>query len=116
MAELTIKRGDAERLKAVEQTYLTFATGLRFMAKRRLRDADADAIIDKTIGAGITITVAGGPTVFAEAQIAIDPLDTEPLPNREVTLFYELEDGNDHTLDEGTLIVMPKVILDELES
>ena len=115
MAKLTIKRGDAERLLAVEETYLTFATGLRFMAKRNLRDADADAVIDKTIGNGITITVAGGPAVYAQAQIEIDPLDTLALSNKEVTLFYELEDGNDHTLDEGTLIVTPKVILDELE-
>lgn len=118
MATLEIVRGDNERLKALI-TPFSAAASLRFMAKKRLSDADDDAIIDKTIGNGITIVDAGDVNTPAEAQIVIEPTDTQVLPNtdkREISLYYELEDGDDHRLDFGTLIVKPKVILDELES
>lgn len=118
MATLEIVRGDSERLKALI-TPFGAATSLRFMAKKRLSDADDAAIIDKTVGAGITIVDAGDESTPAEAQIVIDPTDTQVLPNtdkREVSLYYELEDGDDHRLDFGTLVVKPKVILDELEA
>lgn len=118
MATLEIVRGDSERLKALV-TPFSAAVSLRFMAKKRLSDADSAAIIDKTIGVGITIVDAGDADNPAEAQILIDPTDTQSLPNtdkREVSLYYELEDGADHRLDFGTLVVKPKVILDELET
>lgn len=115
MATLQITRGDAERIEASVTPASAAATGLRFMAKRKYRDADADAIIDKTIGSGITITQAGSPTVPATALIEIDPADTQPLANKEIELLAELEDGEDHTLAKVTLKVLPKVILDELE-
>jgi hypothetical protein len=86
------------------------------MAKRKLRDADADAIIDKTIGAGIVVTSAGDVDTPAEAQIVIDPEDTQPLPNKRtppVSLFYDLVDGDNHTLDTGELIVTPEVLTEE---
>lgn len=117
MATLEIVRGDSERLKALI-TPFSAATSLRFMAKKRLSDADSAAIIDKTVGDGITIVEVGDLDTPAEAQILIDPEDTLPLRNTdkiEVALYYELEDGDDHRLDFGTLVVKPKVILDELE-
>lgn len=114
MATLEIVRGDSERLKALI-TPFSAAASLRFMAKTLLSDADAAAIIDKTIGDGITIVDAGDVNTAAEAQIVIDPLDTQVLPNKRISLYYELEDGDDHRLDFGTLVVKPKVILDELE-
>lgn len=117
MATLEIVRGDSERLKALI-TPFSAAASLRFMAKKKLSDPDDNAIIDKTIGDGITIVNAGNVNTPAEAQIVIEPLDTQSLRNtdiREVSLYYELEDGNDHRLDFGTLVVKPKVILDELE-
>lgn len=117
MATLEIVRGDSERLKALI-TPSSAAASLRFMAKKRLSDADAAAIIDKTIGDGITIVDAGDNDTPAEAQIVIEPTDTQALPNtdkRVISLYYELEDGDDHRLDFGTLVVKPKVILDELE-
>lgn len=117
MATLEIVRGDNERLKALV-TPFSAAASLRFMAKKRLSDADDAAIIDKTIGAGITIVDAGDVDTPAEAQIVIEPLDTLLLRNSDkitVSLYYELEDGDDHRLDFGTLVVKPKVILDELE-
>lgn len=112
MATLTITRGDSERLEAVI-TPFTAAASLRFMAKRKLRDADADAIIDKTLGAGIVITVVGDLDTPAEAQITIDPEDTQVLPNKldpQVKLFYDLVDGDNHTLDTGEIIVQPEVL------
>lgn len=117
MATLEIVRGDNERLKALI-TPFSAAVSLRFMAKKKLSDADAAAIIDKTVGDGITIVDAGDLDTPAEAQIVIDPTDTQVLPNtdkREISLYYELEDGDDHRLAFGTLVVKPKVILDELE-
>lgn len=118
MATLEIVRGDSERLKALI-TPASAAASLRFMAKKRLSDADADAIIDKTIGNGITVVDPGDVNTPAEVQILISPLDTQALRNNgdkvEVGLYYELEDGADHRLDFGTIVVKPKVILDELE-
>ena len=113
MATLRITRGDSERLKAVITPY-TAAAGLRFMAKRRLGDADSAAIINKSIGNGIFITVEGGAGVSAEAQIIINPADTQTLPNKRtpvVELFYDLVDGDQHTLDTGKIIVEPEVLL-----
>ena|SRR5687767_1037221 len=115
MATLEIVRGDNERLKALV-TPFSAAASLRFMAKKRLSDADDAAIIDKTIGDGITIVDAGDVDTPAEAQIVIGPTDTQALSNKQVSLIYELEDGDDHRLDFGTLVVKPKVILDELET
>lgn len=114
MATLEIVRGDSERLKALV-TPFSAAASLRFMAKKWLSDADDAAIIDKTIGAGITIVDAGDLDTPAEAQIIISPLDTQVLSNKRISLYYELEDGDDHRLDFGTLVIKPKVILDELE-
>lgn len=116
-SKLVIVRGDSERLKALI-TPFTAAVSLRFMAKKRLSDSDGAALIDKSVGSGITIVDAGDADTPAEAQILIDPADTLALRNtdkKEVSLYYELEDGNDHRLDFGTLVVKPKVILDELE-
>lgn len=115
MATLEIVRGDSERLKALV-TPFSAASSLRFMAKKKLGDADSAAIIDKTIGEGITIVDAGDLDTPAEAQIEIDPADTQVLRNKEVTLIYELEDGDDHRLDFGELVVKPKIILDEIEA
>lgn len=112
MATLTITRGDSERLKAVITPY-TAAASLRFMAKRKLKDADEDAVIDKSLGAGITITVAGDEDTPAEAQIVINPADTATLPNKReppVILLYDLVDGANHTLDTGEIIVEPEVL------
>jgi hypothetical protein len=112
MATLTITRGDRERLSAVI-TPFSAAAGLRFMAKKKLRDADEDAVIDKTIGEGIVVTVAGDEDTPAEAQITIDPEDTQLLPNKStpaVKLLYDLVDGDDHTLDTGEIIVLPEVL------
>lgn len=112
MADLTITRGDRERLQAVI-TPFSAAASLRFMAKKKLRDADVDAVIDKSIGSGIVVTAAGDADTPAEAQITIDPEDTQGLPNKSippVVLLYDLVDGDNHTLDTGAITVQPEVL------
>lgn len=110
MAKLTITRGDSERLKAVITPY-TAAVGLKFMAKKKLKDLDAAAIISKTLASGIAVTVVGNSTTPAEAMITINPAETQALPNKTQTLFYDLVDGANHTLDTGELIIKPEVLI-----
>jgi hypothetical protein len=111
--DLEIQRGDDERLKAVIEPF-TAATELYFMAKKKYSQTDEDAIISKSIGAGISITLPGDETTPAEAQIEINKADTQALPNtnkRPIELFYDLTDGANHTLARGKLTVKPEVRL-----
>lgn len=111
--DIEIQRGDDERLLAVIDPF-TAAAELHFVAKKRYSDADDDAIISKSLGAGIQVTVAGGAGVPAQAQIAIDKDDTQVLKNTdkvEVALFYNLTDGDNHTLAKGKMVVKPEVRL-----
>jgi cyanophycinase-like exopeptidase len=77
---------------------------LRFVAKRRLKDADVDALITKTIGAGITVTDAAA----GAAVIMIDPADTDGFL-KGMTLQCEVQmvesDGTITTVAQGTLEV-----------
>jgi hypothetical protein len=107
---LEIMRGDDERLLAVI-TPFTAAASLHFMAKKRLGDADAAAIITKSLGSGITVTVPGDVNTPAQAQIAINKADSQVLPNKDQTLYYNLTDGANHTLAKGKLTVKPEVRL-----
>ena len=109
--DLEIERGDNERLKAVI-TPASAAAELFFTAKKKLSQSDEDAVIAKSLEDGITVTVPGDEDTPAEAQIAIDKADTQVLPNREnppVVLFYDLTDGDNHTLAKGKLTVKPEV-------
>jgi hypothetical protein len=113
--DLEIQRGDDERLLAVIDP-ASAAVELYFTAKKRLRDADEDAIITKASGEGIAITVAGDESTPAQVQIAIDRADTQvpAIPNRispPVQLFYDLTDGANHTIAKGRLTVLPEVRL-----
>lgn len=111
--DLEIQRGDDERLLAVIDPF-TAAAELHFVAKKRLADPDDAAIIAKSLGDGIAVTVAGDVNTPAQAQIAIDMEDTQVLPNRltpPVVLFYDLTDGANHTLAKGKLTVKPEVRL-----
>jgi hypothetical protein len=113
--DLEIQRGDNERLLAVIDP-ASAAADLYFTVKKRLRDADEDAIISKSSGEGIAITVAGNESTPAQVQIAIDAADTQApdIPNRitpPVQLFYDLTDGAGHTIARGKLTVLPEVRL-----
>jgi hypothetical protein len=47
----------------------------------------------------------------AQAQIAINKADSQVLPNKDQTLYYNLTDGANHTLAKGKLTVKPEVRL-----
>lgn len=75
-----------------------------FTAKRRLFDADADAVISKDMATGIAIIDAPG----GRARVFIDAADTVSLYKR-TTLRYDVQwkdaDGRIHTVDTGDLLV-----------
>lgn len=82
-----------------------------FMAKRRLTDADADAILSKTSeeGGGITIEDAIAGTIITR----IDPADSRVLSNSKTRLCYEVEiekNTNIYYIDSGDLTVLPELI------
>lgn len=81
---------------------------ITFTVKRRLDDDDLDAVIQKTVGDGITITGA----TEGEATLVIDPVDTADLPSHAVRLYYDLQvtvDGQTKTPLQGRLTVRPDV-------
>ena len=79
-------------------------------AKRHIRDADADAIFQKTVGDGITIDA--DPTTGL-ATVELVPGDTSALAARTVRLIYDvqvkLSSGRIITPLKGTLTVEPDV-------
>jgi hypothetical protein len=109
MAE--IMRGNHETLVATirdDEGELEDLTGktLWFTAKRKLTDPDAAAIIAKKSGEGIDILELG------KAVIEIDPADTAALPNRDTTLYCDvqvLEGGKIRTPVKDTLLVTYEV-------
>jgi hypothetical protein len=106
---LTIRRGDHERIRA-EITPYTAASAIKFTAKRNLSDADAAAIISKSVGSGIEITSVGDVNTPAVAIITVLPANTQALSNNyDWTLYYDLVDGSNHTLDSGELIIQREV-------
>lgn len=83
---------------------------LKMTAKWTLDDVDADAVFQKTIGDGITLT---DPTV-GEAQIIIQPADTTSLPADLSTLVYDIEmtDGSAvYTVARGELNIVSDVTI-----
>jgi hypothetical protein len=81
---------------------------LRFTAKRDVGDLDVDAVMAKTIGAGITVTNAAG----GLARIDIDAADTDTM-TRGTVLVWDLQaqDNSDkvRTLASGTLRIQVDV-------
>jgi len=79
---------------------------LVFTAKRAFSDSNADAIIHKTIDAGITVGTEPG-----EATVKIEPADTVDLDRR--VLLWDVElvdpDENRYVVAGGTLHVDPVV-------
>jgi hypothetical protein len=82
-------------------------TTLRFTAKRSLRDAQADAVIAKATGAGITHR---SPESGGIADVDIEPADTSGLAPYPIALAYDVElvSGADvYATESGTLTVSP---------
>lgn len=78
--------------------------GVWWTAKRRHLDADDDAVIRKTVGAGITVTNPAG----GLATVDLVPADTAGLGNS-VALWWDLQvkdgAGKVRTLAAGRLVV-----------
>ncbi len=114
--ELTMHRGDAPSWRFLitdedhpEGTDLTGVLQVRFTAKRRASDLDADAVISKTVGAGVTITA---PATSGYVEVALVPGDTSGEESA-VTLVWDLQvtgaGGDPHTVAFGTLLVQPDI-------
>jgi len=111
--DIRATRGDSERYavaltEADEALDLTDAM-LWMTAKRHQRDADADAIFQKTTDDGITVTDASG----GLAQVDLEPEDTASLPAHRTRLYFDIQvrlsSGRIVTPLSGRLTVYPDV-------
>lgn len=106
---ITAKRGDTIDLEVsitrpggpVDLT----SVDLWFTGKLRERDADDDAVFQKTLGAGIAVV---GDPVDGVALVTLDPADTDSLL-RQTTLYCDVQlvetDGRVTTVADGTLTI-----------
>lgn len=117
MANFTIKavRGDTITLDftvkrpaggaAVDLTGATFT----FTAKKKLSDADAAALFQKTLGSGVSVTNAAN----GQGRVTVAPADTTSLPDYETDLYCDLQMteavGTVTTVAEGILRIRPDV-------
>lgn len=106
MADLDAVRGDTNEYEvAVTRDAAVLdlqGATLKFTVKRDLGDADADAVFQKAIGTGITVTDAPN----GACTLTIDPADTSALPAPRA-FHYDLEltesDGRVTTVAIGLL-------------
>lgn len=110
---ITAKRGDTIELSVTvtrsgAAVDLTDAD-LTFTAKRRYSDADADAVVQKTLGDGIAVV---GDAEDGEILVTLDPEDTDSL-TRQTVLLCDVQlvesDGRVTTVASGTLTITPDV-------
>jgi hypothetical protein len=97
----TMTRGDTASLSVPCSQSITSASVVIWTAKKNIGDLDTAAIIQKTLGAGITLSGDG-----LTAYVALVPADSVNL-NPE-TLYWDIQaqfsDGSVHTVASGTLI------------
>jgi len=117
---LSLRRGDAyvdtRRLviTAVDAAGVAIdltGTAIRFMVKAALNDADADAILSKVTGSGITLADPQSGATLGKAYIAIAAADTTSL--RAGRYWYELEATDSIgviTLAAGTFMLVADLI------
>jgi len=115
MSDITRKRGDTVILPftATHGSGVLNLTGaeLWFTAKDGIKDNDVDAIIQKTIGNGITVLSA----IAGTLEVKIEPADTEEIniAGSEKSFVWDLQvktaDDDVYTLDSGTLTLTPDV-------
>lgn len=114
MTTLRATRGDDEVYQltirdANEQPVDLTGASLWFTAKRSFEHSDAEAVLQKTIGAGITLVDA----VAGRADVKIDAADTAGLEARPVPLVWDCQlrsaSGDVSTVDAGVLVVEPDV-------
>lgn len=113
MADISVPRGTKRTFDLpVDQgrggeDYDLTGVSLRGTFKVRTTDADADAVLVKTIGAGITVTDAG----TGAATFTLEPEDTEDLAEHSA-LVYEIQvtdtAGDPFLIQRGRLFVTPR--------
>lgn len=115
---LSLTRGDTALL-ALTVSGLS-ALGLSgaqlwFTVKRNLSDADSAAVMQKTVGAGISTTGTGNNDTAGTALITVQPSDTASLVDAEQLLLFDvqLQDANGvkTTLCSGYVTILPDVTL-----
>lgn len=88
---------------------ITTFGALWFTAKRRISDADEDAVIAKALGVGVELD----DVVTNRANVTIQSSDTESLPDIKTRLAWDVQVqddlGNIVTIASGTLTVTPDV-------
>lgn len=107
MSIISLYQGD-DRSVAIDVSTDITGAALTFLVKVRRLDADADAVITKTIGSGITVTNAG----LGLATLTLDAADTEALSTDP---FYRWElQAVDATNEVHTLAAGRFVLRDDL--
>lgn len=104
---LTIRRGDSEVIDLSIALDLTGVDALTFTAKASVDDDDGDAILQKVLGDGVTITDEENGT----AEVAIDAADLDAVEGG-TRLVYDVQlerAGTVRTISMGTLLVLPDV-------
>lgn len=112
--EITMTRGDDRAFRFTvkdsvtgDPINLTGYTDHRFLAKKRVEDDDADAIVDLTTGAGITVADAAGGVLNFEVPTA----QTGSLGDRRHQLLAIFRTENAaakiKTVRRGVLVVWP---------
>lgn len=113
MADFIIYRGDTPTFNVAVtwggEVFPLTGCSMWFTAKYAYADDDADAVFQKTIGDGITVTNAG----CGEAEITLSSSDTSSLSSSKVMLVYDLQirnaEGKIYTVAYGNIVVLPDV-------
>lgn len=111
----TVTRGDnfgfAGTATLSDSPYDLASCTLWFTAKNKYTDLDVDAVFQKTIGDGITVT---NPTqgLFT---VSVLPADTADVSRVKTILYWDLQlkdaDGKIFTIASGNLIINPDVTI-----
>lgn len=111
MAKLEMHRGDDRTIRVVvkdkaQNPYVWVGSEIWFTAKKSAAGSDDTAAIKK-VTADFDLSVAG------VATAPINRAETEALPNRTETYFYDVQikraDGKIETVDEGTITIRADV-------
>lgn len=111
MGDLNVKRGDSKiwNIVATRKGEIYPITGAEIYLAAKYNLGDTDFAIFKYVGSGITIT--DGPN--GEAQIVLDPADTQSMPDSIQKLKYDLKIitalSESFTVASGYIVIDPNI-------